>query len=139
MPDQELLNDFLEALERAGSPVRNPVRREALEWPEAQFEEVKAELAARRIVVRGRGHSDTVSLVGAEPVQHLPTPSRNGKRAKSPGTGAAKEAAKDESLETWIWDAACSIRGAKDAAKYKDYILPTAFRYPTSGAAFPAA
>lgn len=26
---------------------------------------------------------------------------------------------KDKSLETWIWDAACSIRGAKDAAKYK--------------------
>lgn len=24
-----------------------------------------------------------------------------------------------KSLESWIWDAACSIRGAKDAAKYK--------------------
>ena len=23
-----------------------------------------------------------------------------------------------KSLESWIWDAACSIRGAKDAAKY---------------------
>jgi len=23
----------------------------------------------------------------------------------------------DKSLESWIWDAACSIRGAKDAAK----------------------
>ena len=127
MPDQELLDDFLEALEQTGSPVRNPVLREALDWPEAQYEEVKAELAARRIVVRGLGRSDTVSLVGAEPVQHLPTPSRNGKRAKSPGIGAAKEAAKDKSLESWIWDAACSIRGAKDAAKYKDYILPLIF------------
>ncbi len=29
----------------------------------------------------------------------------------------------DKSLESWIWDAACSIRGAKDASKYKDYIL----------------
>ena len=26
MPDQELLDDFLEALEQAGSPVKNPVR-----------------------------------------------------------------------------------------------------------------
>ena len=33
----------------------------------------------------------------------------------------------DKSLESWIWDAACSIRGAKDAAKYKDYILPLIF------------
>jgi type I restriction enzyme M protein len=32
--------------------------------------------------------------------------------------------AKEKSLESWIWDAACSIRGAKDAPKYKDYILP---------------
>src|ERR1700733_5276773 len=31
------------------------------------------------------------------------------------------------SLEAWIWEAACSIRGAKDAAKYKDFILPLIF------------
>ena len=30
----------------------------------------------------------------------------------------------DKSLESWIWDAACSIRGAKDAPKYKEFILP---------------
>ena len=34
---------------------------------------------------------------------------------------------KDKSLEAWIWNAACSIRGAKDAPKYKDYILPLIF------------
>lgn len=32
-----------------------------------------------------------------------------------------------KSLESWIWEAACSIRGAKDAPKYKDYILPLIF------------
>src|ERR1700733_6784890 len=36
-------------------------------------------------------------------------------------TGDAK------SLESWIWDAACSIRGAKDAGKYKEFILPLIF------------
>lgn len=30
-------------------------------------------------------------------------------------------------LETWLWDAACAIRGATDAPKYKDYILPLIF------------
>jgi type I restriction-modification system DNA methylase subunit len=34
---------------------------------------------------------------------------------------------KSKSLGSWIWDAACSIRGAKDAPKYKDYILPLIF------------
>ena len=27
-------------------------------------------------------------------------------------------------LENWIGDSACSIHGAKDAAKYKEFILP---------------
>lgn len=30
-------------------------------------------------------------------------------------------------LENWLWDAACSIRGAIDAPKYKDYIIPLIF------------
>lgn len=34
---------------------------------------------------------------------------------------------KSKSLEKWIWDAACAIRGAKDASKFKDYILPLIF------------
>jgi len=38
----------------------------------------------------------------------------------------AKEA-ENKSMETWIWDAACSIRGAQDATKYKDFILPLIF------------
>jgi hypothetical protein len=32
-----------------------------------------------------------------------------------------------KSLESWIWDAACSIRGAKDAPKFKEFILPLIF------------
>jgi type I restriction enzyme M protein len=32
-----------------------------------------------------------------------------------------------KALETWLWDAACKIRGEIDAPKYKDYILPLIF------------
>ena len=134
MPDQELLDDFLEALEQSGSPVKNPVLRQQLGWDEATYEAAKAELVGRRIVVRGRGRSDSVSLVGAEAVEQPAqaangsSPSGNG-RGRPAGRNAKGTAAesKDKSLETWIWDAACSIRGAKDAAKYKDYILPLIF------------
>ena len=41
-------------------------------------------------------------------------------RARDSGTNG-------KSLESWIWGAACSIRGAKDAPKYKDFILPLIF------------
>lgn len=30
-------------------------------------------------------------------------------------------------LENWLWDAACAIRGSTDAPKYKDFILPLIF------------
>ena len=39
----------------------------------------------------------------------------------------AKNNDKEKSLEQWLWDAACAIRGAQDAPKYKDYILPLVF------------
>jgi len=30
-------------------------------------------------------------------------------------------------LEQWLWDAACAVRGAADAPKFKDFILPLIF------------
>ena len=48
------------------------------------------------------------------------------KNSKSAAAGPAAHGTQ-KSLESWIWDAACSIRGAKDAPKYKDYILPLIF------------
>ncbi|MCO6466722.1 MAG: SAM-dependent DNA methyltransferase [Bradyrhizobiaceae bacterium] len=48
---------------------------------------------------------------------------------KRPTTNSTNDSVRtaDKSLESWIWDAACSIRGARDAPKYKDYILPLIF------------
>lgn len=58
-------------------------------------------------------------LLNDDPAMHEPAPTRSKPKARG--------GEKDKSLETWIWDAACSIRGAKDAPKYKDYILPLIF------------
>ena len=43
---------------------------------------------------------------------------RRGPHAKDPST---------KSMEQMLWDAACSIRGEKDASKFKDYLLPLLF------------
>lgn len=43
---------------------------------------------------------------------------RAGTRSATPST---------KSMEQMLWDAACSIRGEKDAAKFKDYLLPLLF------------
>src|SRR3954454_20577627 len=51
----------------------------------------------------------------------MPGPSNN-KTPKTNGNGLDAPA-----LESWLWDAACKIRGPLDAPKFKDYILPLIF------------
>lgn len=46
---------------------------------------------------------------------------RRGVRAGSPVANSTKP------MEQMLWDAACSIRGEKDAAKFKDFLLPLLF------------
>ena len=111
MPDQEQLDDFLEALETACSPAKNAVLRQALGWEEALYEEVKAELVARGIVVRGRGRSDSVSLVGAQPVALPSAPARAPRKGKATGTA-------NLGFEAKLWLTADKLRNNMDAAEY---------------------
>ena len=126
MADQEQLDDFLEALETAGSPAPNAQLREALGWPEDQYEAVKAELVARKIVVRGRGRSDTVSLVGAEPVAKAAAPATaaggTGRKSKPAGGGSA-----NLGFEAKLWLTADKLRNNMDAAEYKHVVLGLIF------------
>lgn len=65
---------------------------------------------------------------------------RRGRAAKAQDTGpmneeiellpsgpSGEEHLDISALETWLWDAACAIRGATDAPKFKDFILPLVF------------
>jgi len=66
----------------------------------------------------------------AVPVAPAP-PVRRGRRKpaaepKSPPNGNG-QVMDNRSMENLLWKAACSIRGEKDAPKFKDYILPLVF------------
>ena len=39
----------------------------------------------------------------------------------------SKKTLDESTLKSWLWEAACKIRGADDAPKFKDYILPLIF------------
>lgn len=56
----------------------------------------------------------------AAPLPVIASPGRRGRRV----TGQAPST---KSMEQMLWDAACSIRGEKDAPKFKDYLLPMVF------------
>lgn len=51
----------------------------------------------------------------------------NGQTSTLPFAPSADERLDVPTLETWLWDAACAIRGATDAPKFKDFILPLVF------------
>jgi len=110
MTDQEQLDDFLEALEKAGSPAKNSILRQGLGWEEGLYEEVKTALVARGIVVRGRGRSDSVSLVGAP------------RKGKTAGNGSA-----NLGFEAKLWLTADKLRNNMDAAEYKHVVLGLIF------------
>ena len=57
---------------------------------------------------------------------------KNNSAAKAPQTtipfpSSDQKQLNISTLETWLWDAACVIRGATDAPKFKDFILPLIF------------
>ncbi|MFZ5511634.1 MAG: N-6 DNA methylase [Pseudomonadota bacterium] len=49
------------------------------------------------------------------------------RRRSGRGGGRAGVAPTTKPMEQMLWDAACSIRGEKDAPKFKDYLLPLLF------------
>jgi type I restriction enzyme M protein len=66
----------------------------------------------------------------------VPKPAKSTNARGSSETGAqfslplrpnAEEHLDISTLEQWLWDAACEIRGATDAPKFKDFILPLVF------------
>ena len=77
--------------------------------------------AARTAIAALAAEADVdVDRLDAEPAEAATqvTRRRRTRRSAEPST---------KSMEQMLWDAACSIRGDKDAAKFKDYLLPLLF------------
>ena len=54
-------------------------------------------------------------------------PARGRKVGKNAGSARSQVSSDTASMEKMLWRAACSIRGERDAAKFKDYLLPLLF------------
>jgi type I restriction enzyme M protein len=80
--------------------------------------EVKPQKAAREAILALAAQAG-VAPENASSAAAVP---RRGRRK-----GAGSQATTTKPMEQMLWDAACSIRGEKDAAKFKDYLLPLLF------------
>lgn len=83
-------------------------------WEGGATKPQKAALAAIEALASEAG-------VGDEPEAAVPTAARPRRKRASAAVPTTKP------MEQMLWDAACSIRGEKDAAKFKDYLLPLLF------------
>ena len=84
-PNDDLADEFLGALTALGGSAGNGRLRETLEWVEAAYEAVKADLIGRRLIVPGRGRGGSVALADGSAVEA----SANGQTAsRAPRTRA---------------------------------------------------
>jgi type I restriction enzyme M protein len=60
--NEDLADELLGALTALGGSAGNGRLRETLEWDEASYEAVKADLLSRRLIVSGRGRGGSVAL-----------------------------------------------------------------------------
>lgn len=74
---------------------------------------------------------DTIAALAAEAGIDRDEPSADSSEAAAQvtrrRTGTRPSTPSTKPMEQMLWDAACSIRGEKDAAKFKDYLLPLLF------------
>jgi type I restriction enzyme M protein len=66
--------------------------------------------------------AEDAGLDASDPQASLPRGERVPRRRRGPASTPSTK-----TMEQMLWDAACSIRGEKDAAKFKDYLLPLLF------------
>lgn len=88
-------------------------------WEGGKSQPQKAQSEALEELFEEAGLSD-----GA-PVEEAEERSYSGRRRRGGVTRSA--VLSNKSMEQMLWDAACSVRGEKDAPKFKDYILPLLF------------
>ena len=86
-------------------------------WESGKVKPQKTQLAALQQLMEEAGVTDVTKV--SEFSGTRPTRRRRGV--------AKSTVLSNKSMEQMLWDAACSVRGEKDAPKFKDYLLPLLF------------
>ena len=97
-------------------------------WENAKTSPDARSLRALAALLRPRGPEFANLADRISPPDTEQTGSEEPKRRRRGRAAPVGRAVLDtKSMETMLWKAACSIRGEKDAPKFKDYILPLLF------------
>ncbi|MBX3232642.1 MAG: N-6 DNA methylase [Labilithrix sp.] len=84
----------------------------------------KPQKAAREVIA---ALAQEAGIDGAEDAEASESPAAAAEVTRRRRGKASAAVPTTKPMEQMLWDAACSIRGEKDAAKFKDYLLPLLF------------
>ncbi|WP_044890957.1 N-6 DNA methylase [Myxococcus hansupus] len=84
----------------------------------------KPQKAAREVIA---ALANEAGLNGANEAEASESPAAAAEVTRRRRGKASAAVPSTKPMEQMLWDAACSIRGEKDAAKFKDYLLPLLF------------
>ena len=84
----------------------------------------KPQKAAREVIA---ALAQEAGIDGAEDAEASESPAAAAEVTRRRRGKASAGVPTTKPMEQMLWDAACSIRGEKDAAKFKDYLLPLLF------------
>ncbi len=140
MASQEQHDKFLQALADLGGSSGNIRLRETLNWAETAYDEVRDELLAAGLIIKGRGRGGSVALAGEAPVAQetqatlVDMPERTplkpkGRTPKSVGSTNGKSNGTGANLgfEGELFKAADKLRGNMEPSDYKHVALGLIF------------
>jgi len=140
MASQEQHDKFLQALADLGGRAGNIRLRETLNWAETVYDEVRDELLAAGLIIKGRGRGGSVALAGEAPVAQetqatlvdMPErtpPKPKGRTPKPAGDTNGKGHGNGANLgfEGELFKAADKLRGNMEPSDYKHVALGLIF------------
>lgn len=119
---------FLSVLAELGGSSGNMRLREALDWSEESYDDVKASLIKDGRIVPGRGRGGSVALAGQTTAEQKKAPSEPKAAAKPARVArAAAEDRNDLGFEAKLFKAADKLRGNMEPSDYKHVALGLIF------------
>jgi type I restriction enzyme M protein len=97
--NDDLADEFLGALAALGGSAGNGRLRETLEWDEAAYEAVKADLIGRRLIVPGRGRGGSVALADESAVEAFSNGQTASRAQRTRAPNGSRAAAASSSFE----------------------------------------
>lgn len=127
MADQGQTESFIAALTELGGSAGNGRLREALQWDDATYSQVKDDLVAAGVIAPGRGRGGSVQLTSGTDASAPEKVKQAARAPKEKPMKPANNTGGDLGFEADLFKAADKLRGNLEPSEYKHVALGLIF------------